>query len=97
VKPEKDGLFCESILRPTKDWGATAAIHARPPTGHRVRALRRRGDRPEAFSREQQVGQIDWRHRLAHLGSFKGVPSRLGYLLDTARRQLEKVYTSRHA
>ena len=64
-------------------------VQARPLQGHHLRALRRRGDAPEGAPRAHGSHRPG-RARFAHL-VFKGVPSRIGYLLDIAPRELEKV------
>jgi len=89
LKPEKDGLFCERIFGPTKDWSATAASTSACATRHRLRALRRRGHASKV--RRERMGHIDLAAPVSHIWFFKGVPSRIGYLLDMAPKELEKI------
>ena len=90
LKPEKDGLFCEKIFGPTRDWECYCGkVQAGALPGHHLRALRRRGDP------RQGAPRADGPHRagrpVTHIWYFKGVPSRLGYLLDLAPKDLEKI------
>ena len=90
LKPERDGLFCERICRSDEGLGVLLRqVQARPLQGHHLRALRRRGHSPEGAP--GRMGHIDLAAPVSHIWFFKGVPSRIGYLLDIAPRELEKV------
>ena len=88
LKPEKDGLFCERIFGPTKDWGVLLA-------GTRGCATRASSASAAAWRsharRCERMGHIDLAAPVSHIWFFKGVPSRIGYLLDIAPKELEKV------
>src|ERR671920_224612 len=69
LKPEKDGLFCERIFGPTKDWVCYCG----------------------KYKRVRYKGIVDLAAPVSHIWFFKGVPSRIGYLLDMAPKELEKI------
>src|SRR3989337_1078287 len=81
LKPERDGLFCERIFGPTKDWECYCGKYKR---------VRYKGIICERCGVEVTRQKVR-RERLSHIGFFKGRPSRIGYLLDIAPRELEKV------
>ena len=89
-KPEKDGLFCEKIFGPVKDWECNCGKYKR---------IRYRGvvcDRcgvevTQAKVRRERLGHIKLATPVSHVWFFKGVPSRIGYLLDIAMRDLERI------
>src|SRR5256884_89970 len=90
LKPEKDGLFCEKIFGPTRDWECYCGKYKRV----RVKGIicERCGvEVTRAKVRRERVGHIELAAPVTHIGYFKGVPSRLGYLLDLAPKDLEKV------
>src|ERR1700674_1446366 len=90
LKPERDGLFCEKIFGPTKDWECHCGKYKR---------IRFKGmicDRcgveiTRAKVRRERMGHMDVGTRATHICYFKGVRSRIGILLDMSPRQLEKV------
>jgi len=90
LKPERDGLFCEKIFGPTKDWECHCGKYKR---------IRFKGmicDRcgveiTRAKVRRERMGHIELATPVSHIWYFKGVPSRIGILLDMSPRQLEKV------
>ncbi len=90
LKPEKDGLFCEKIFGPTKDWECHCGKYKR---------IRYKGivcDRcgvevTKAKVRRERMGHIELAAPVAHIWYFKGIPSRIALLLDISPRDLEKV------
>jgi len=90
LKPEKDGLFCERIFGPTKDWECHCGKYKR---------VRYKGiicDRcgvevTKSKVRRERMGHIELAAPVSHIWYFKGVPSRMGLLLDMSPRALEKV------
>src|SRR5467141_2753977 len=90
LKPEKDGLFCEKIFGPTKDWECYCGKYKRV----RFKGIicERCGvEVTRSKVRRERMGHIQLAAPLTHIWYFKGVPSRLGYLLDIAPKSLEKV------
>jgi DNA-directed RNA polymerase subunit beta' len=90
LKPEKDGLFCEKIFGPTKDWECYCGKYKRV----RFKGIicERCGvEVTRAKVRRERMGHIELAAPVTHIWYFKGVPSRLGYLLDLAPKELEKV------
>src|SRR5664280_2114464 len=90
LKPEKDGLFCERIFGPTKDWECYCGKYKRV----RFKGIicERCGvEVTRAKVRRERMGHIELAAPVSHIWYFKGVPSRLGYLLDIAPKDLEKV------
>jgi len=89
-KPEKDGLFCERIFGPVKDWECTCGKYKR---------IRYRGvicDRcgvevTHSRVRRERMGHIELAVPVAHIWFLKGVPSRIGYMLDMTVRNLERI------
>ncbi len=90
LKPEKDGLFCERIFGPTKDWECYCGKYKR---------VRFKGivcdkcgvEVARQKVRRERMGHIDLASPVSHIWYFKGIPSRLGTLLDISPRNLEKV------
>ena len=90
LKPEKDGLFCERIFGPQKDWECHCG---------KYRRVRYKGvvcDRcgvevTKAKVRRERMGHIELAAPMSHIWYFKGIPSRMGLLLDMSPRSLEKV------
>ena len=90
LRPEKDGLFCERIFGPTKDWECSCG---------KYKKIRYRGmkcDRcgveiTRAKVRRERMGHIELAAPVAHIWFAKGIPSRLGLLLDLSPRNLERV------
>jgi DNA-directed RNA polymerase subunit beta' len=90
LKPEKDGLFCEKIFGPTKDWECYCGKYKRV----RFKGIicERCGvEVTRAKVRRERMGHIELAAPVTHIWYFKGVPSRLGYLLDIAPKELERV------
>ncbi|MBW8172391.1 DNA-directed RNA polymerase subunit beta' [Ornithinimicrobium sp. Arc0846-15] len=90
LKPEKDGLFCEKIFGPTRDWECYCGKYKRV----RFKGIicERCGvEVTRAAVRRERMGHIELAAPVTHIWYFKGVPSRLGYLLDLAPKDLEKV------
>src|ERR1700754_4878057 len=89
LKPEKDGLFCERIFGPTKDWEFYCGKYKR--VRYKGIVCERCGveDTRSKVGRER-MGHIDLAAAVSHIWFFKGVPSRIGYLLDMAPKELEK-------
>src|SRR2546426_4904203 len=89
-KPERDGLFCEKIFGPVKDWECNCGKYKR---------IRYRGvicDRcgvevTQAKVRRERLGHIELAVPVSHIWFFKGVPSRIGHLLDMSIRDLERI------
>ena len=90
LKPEKDGLFCERIFGPSKDWECHCG---------KYKKIRYKGvvcDRcgvevTKASVRRERMGHIELAAPVSHIWYFKGIPSRMGLLLDLSPRTLEKV------
>ena len=90
LKPEKDGLFCEKIFGPSKDWECHCG---------KYKKIRYKGvvcDRcgvevTKASVRRERMGHIDLAAPVSHIWYFKGIPSRMGLILDISPRTLEKV------
>ena len=90
LKPEKDGLFCERIFGPTKDWECYCGKYKR---------IRYKGvicDRcgvevTKAKVRRERMGHIELAAPVSHIWYFKGIPSRMGLVLDMSPRALEEV------
>ncbi len=90
LKPEKDGLFCERIFGPTKDWECYCGKYKR--VRYKGIICERCGvEVTRSKVRRERMGHIDLAAPVSHIWFFKGVPSRLGYLLDIAPKELEKV------
>ena len=90
LKPEKDGLFCERIFGPTKDWECYCGKYKRV----RFKGIicERCGVEVTRSSvRRERMGHINLAAPVSHIWFFKGVPSRMGYVLDISPRDLEKV------
>ncbi|MBN2072425.1 MAG: DNA-directed RNA polymerase subunit beta' [Actinobacteria bacterium] len=90
LKPEKDGLFCERIFGPTKDWECYCGKYKRV----RFKGIicERCGvEVTRASVRRERMGHIGLASPVSHIWFFKGVPSRMGYVLDISPRDLEKV------
>ena len=90
LKPEKDGLFCERIFGPTKDWECHCGKYKR---------VRYKGivcdccgvEVTKAKVRRERMGHIELAAPVAHIWYFKGIPSRIALMLDVSPRNLEKV------
>ncbi|WP_022871705.1 DNA-directed RNA polymerase subunit beta' [Nesterenkonia alba] len=90
LKPEKDGLFCEKIFGPSRDWecycGKYKRVRFKGITCERCGV-----EVTRSKVRRERMGHIELAAPVTHIWYFKGVPSRLGYLLDLAPKDLEKV------
>jgi DNA-directed RNA polymerase subunit beta' len=90
LKPEKDGLFCEKIFGPTRDWECYCGKYKR--VRYKGIVCERCGvEVTRQKVRRERMGHIDLAAPVSHIWFFKGVPSRIGYLLDIAPKELEKV------
>lgn len=90
LKPEKDGLFCERIFGPTKDWECYCGKYKRV----RFKGIicERCGvEVTRSNVRRERMGHIEFASPVSHIWFFKGVPSRMGYILDVSPKDLEKV------
>ena len=90
IKPERDGLFCERIFGPTKDWECHCGTYKK------IRFKGKVCDRcgvevTRAKVRRERMGHIDLATPVSHIWYFKGIPSRMGLILDLTPRILEKV------
>jgi len=89
-KPERDGLFCAKIFGPTKDWECLCGKYKRMK--HRGVVCDKCGvEVIQQKVRRERMGHIELATPVAHIWFLKGVPSRIGTLLDMTMRQLEKV------
>lgn len=90
LKPERDGLFCEKIFGPTKDWECYCG---------KYKKVRFKGiicekcgvEITRSRVRRERMGHIELAAPVAHIWYFKGIPSKMGYLLDMSPKDLEKV------
>ena len=90
LKPEKDGLFCERIFGPTKDWECHCGKYKR--VRYKGIVCDRCGvEVTKAKVRRERMGHIELAAPVAHIWYFKGIPSRIALLLDISPRELEKV------
>jgi len=90
LKPEKDGLFCERIFGPTKDWECHCGKYKR--VRYKGIVCDRCGvEVTKAKVRRERMGHIELAAPVAHIWYFKGIPSRVGLILDISPRSLEKV------
>ena len=90
LKPERDGLFCEKIFGPTKDWECHCGKYKR--ARYKGIVCDRCGvEVTKAKVRRERMGHIELAAPVSHIWYFKGIPSRLGLMLDIAPRALEKV------
>ena len=90
LKPERDGLFCERIFGPSKDWECFCGKYKR----HRYKGkiCEKCGvEVTRAKVRRERMGHIELAAPVSHIWYFKGIPSRMGLLLDVSPRVLEKV------
>ena len=90
LKPEKDGLFCEKIFGPTKDWECHCGKYKR--VRYKGIVCDRCGvEVTKSKVRRERMGHIELAAPVAHIWYFKGIPSRIGLMLDVSPRSLEKV------
>ncbi|WP_041701802.1 DNA-directed RNA polymerase subunit beta' [Gottschalkia acidurici] len=90
LKPEKEGLFCEKIFGPTKDWECHCGKYKR--VRYKGVVCDRCGvEVIKAKVRRERMGHIELAAPVSHIWYFKGIPSRMGLILDMSPRSLEKV------
>ncbi|HDH5128944.1 TPA: DNA-directed RNA polymerase subunit beta' [Staphylococcus aureus] len=90
LKPEKDGLFCERIFGPTKDWECSCGKYKR--VRYKGMVCDRCGvEVTKSKVRRERMGHIELAAPVSHIWYFKGIPSRMGLLLDMSPRALEEV------
>ena len=90
LKPERDGLFCEKIFGPTKDWECHCGRYKR--LRYKGKICERCGvEVTRAKVRRERMGHIELAAPVSHIWYFKGIPSRMGLMLDMSPRQLEQV------
>ena len=90
LKPERDGLFCERIFGPMKDWECHCGKYKR--VRYKGKVCERCGvEITRAKVRRERMGHIELAAPVSHIWYFKGIPSRLGLVLDLSPRYLEKV------
>lgn len=90
LKPEKDGLFCERIFGPTKDWECHCGKYKR--VRYKGIVCDRCGvEVTKAKVRRERMGHIELAAPVAHIWYFKGIPSRIALMLDISPRSLEKI------
>ncbi len=90
LKPERDGLFCERIFGPTKDWECHCGKYKR--IRYKGKICDKCGvEVTRAKVRRERMGHIELAAPVSHIWYFKGIPSRIGLMLDVSPRQLDKV------
>ncbi|WBW49801.1 DNA-directed RNA polymerase subunit beta' [Peptoniphilus equinus] len=90
LKPEKEGLFCEKIFGPTKDWECSCGKYKR--VRYKGVVCEKCGvEVTKAKVRRERMGHIELAAPVSHIWYFKGIPSRMGLVLDMSPRELEKV------
>ena len=90
LKPERDGLYCERIFGPTKDWECHCGKYKR--IRYKGKICDRCGvEVTRAKVRRERMGHIELATPVSHIWYFKGIPSRMGLILDISPRLLEKV------
>ncbi len=90
LKPEKDGLFCERIFGPTKDWECHCGKYKRMRSKGKI--CERCGvEVTRQKVRRERMGHIELAAPVSHIWYFKGIPSRMGLILDISPRSLDKV------
>ena len=90
LKPENDGLFCERIFGPTKDWECACGKYKRVRYKN-IKCDKCGVDVTLAKVRRERMGHLELAAPVSHIWYFKGIPSRMGLLLDLSPRQLEEV------
>ena len=92
LKPERGGLFCERIFGPVKDWECSCGKYKRIKYRDKEKICDKCGVQvTRAKVRRERMGHIELAAPVSHIWYFKGIPSRLGMLLDVSPRNLEKV------
>ena len=90
LKPEREGLFCERIFGPSKDWECTCGKYKK--IRHKGVICDRCGvEVTKSSVRRERMGHIELAAPVSHIWYFKGIPSRMGLILDMSPRVLEKV------
>ncbi|MBC5786856.1 MULTISPECIES: DNA-directed RNA polymerase subunit beta' [Clostridiaceae] len=90
LKPERDGLFCERIFGPTKDWECHCGKYKR--LRYKGKVCEKCGvEVTRAKVRRERMGHIELAAPVSHIWYFKGIPSRMGLLLDISPRRLEEI------
>ena len=90
LKPEKEGLFCEKIFGPTKDWECHCGKYKR--VRYKGVVCDRCGvEVTKSKVRRERLGHIELAAPVSHIWYFKGIPSRMGLILDMSPRALEKI------
>ena len=90
LKPEKEGLFCEKIFGPTKDWECNCGKYKR--IRHKGIVCENCGvEVTKAKVRRERMGHIELASPVSHIWYFKGIPSRMGLILEMSPRNLEKI------
>ena len=90
LKPERDGLFCERIFGPTKDWECHCGKYKR--IRYKGKICERCGvEITKNKVRRERMGHIELAAPVSHIWYFKGIPSRMGLMLDISPRILEKI------
>ena len=90
LKPERDGLYCERIFGPTKDWECYCGKYKR--IRYKGKVCERCGvEITKAKVRRERMGHVELAAPVSHIWYFKGIPSRMGLMLDLSPRNLEKV------
>ncbi|MBR3588462.1 MAG: DNA-directed RNA polymerase subunit beta', partial [Clostridia bacterium] len=90
LKPEKEGLFCEKIFGPTKDWECHCGKYKR--VRYKGKVCERCGvEITKSKVRRERMGHIELAAPVSHIWYFKGIPSRMGLILDITPRNLEKI------
>ena len=92
LKPERDGLYCERIFGPQKDWECSCGKYKRVKFKDKEKTCDKCGVQiTRAKVRRERMGHIQLAAPVSHIWYFKGIPSRMGMLLDVSPRALEKV------
>ena len=92
LKPERDGLFCERIFGPTKDWECNCGKYKRVKYRGKEKKCDKCGvEITRAKVRRERMGHITLAAPVSHIWYFRGIPSRMGMILDVTPRNLEKV------
>ena len=96
LKPEKDGLFCEKIFGPTKDWECHCGKYKK--VRYKGKVCERCGvEITRAKVRRERMGHIELATPVSHIWYFKGIPSRMSLILDISPKDLERVlYFAKH-
>ena len=96
LKPERDGLYCERIFGPQKDWECHCGKYKK--IKYKGKVCDRCGvEVTRAKVRRERMGHIELATPVSHIWYFKGIPSRMGLILDISPRDLEKVlYFAKH-